>query len=189
MPKGAKPRVSIGLPVYNGEAFIKDTIASILAQTFEDFEIIVVDNGSTDTTAESIQSFPDKRIRYFHHPERCGIAQLRNFGVKKAKGKSKFNADDSDEDSSSDSDSSDGKSRRKKKKAKSKKKSKIRSNDYDSDTDDDDTSSSSDSDDSSAGKTKKKKGKNKNNSNTILPIDVSITAIGLEIIESTELAG
>ena len=75
------PRLSIGLPVYNGERFIRDSIESILSQTFSDFELIISDNGSTDGT-ESIcrmYSTMDKRVRYMRFNHNHGAA--RNFNV------------------------------------------------------------------------------------------------------------
>ena len=75
-----KPRISIGLPVYNGEQFIRKALDSILAQTFEDFEIIISDNHSTDRTQEICQSYlaRDKRIRYYRNSENLGAAPNYN---------------------------------------------------------------------------------------------------------------
>ena len=61
----ATPRVSIGLPVYNGYPYLPEAILSILTQTFEDFELVITDNASTDCTARTCQSFSDRQIRYF----------------------------------------------------------------------------------------------------------------------------
>lgn len=74
-----KPRVSIGMPVYNGEAFLKEAIDSILAQTFEDFELIISDNASTDGTQEICEAYAaaDRRIRYYRNERNIGGA--RNF--------------------------------------------------------------------------------------------------------------
>jgi len=65
------PKVSIGLPVYNGENFIREALDSILNQTFEDFELIISDNASTDQTEAICQSYVarDKRVRYLRNPE------------------------------------------------------------------------------------------------------------------------
>ena len=52
-----KPRVSIGLPVYNGADFLEEALDSLLAQTFEDFELIISDNASTDRTQEICQAY------------------------------------------------------------------------------------------------------------------------------------
>ncbi|MEH2374762.1 glycosyltransferase family 2 protein, partial [Nostoc sp.] len=74
-----QPRLSIGLPVYNGEKFIKEAIDSLLAQTFEDFEIIISDNASTDKTEEICRAYAeqDKRISYYRNEKNIGCA--RNF--------------------------------------------------------------------------------------------------------------
>jgi glycosyltransferase involved in cell wall biosynthesis len=68
------PRVSIGLPVYNGERYLALAIESILAQTFGDFELIVGDNASSDGTEEICRRFAarDPRIRYLRHPQNIG---------------------------------------------------------------------------------------------------------------------
>ena len=63
------PRLSIGMPVYNAERYLAEALDGFLAQTFQDFEIIVSDNASSDRTAEICQSFAerDPRIRYFRN--------------------------------------------------------------------------------------------------------------------------
>lgn len=69
------PHVSIGLPVFNGEQFLPDALDSLLAQTFTDFEIIIVDNCSSDRTPEICRRYAerDSRIRYFRNPENIGV--------------------------------------------------------------------------------------------------------------------
>ncbi|MBF0448654.1 MAG: glycosyltransferase [Magnetococcales bacterium] len=69
------PMLAIGLPVYNGAAFISQTIQSILAQTFKDFSLIISDNASTDATQEICESFArqDSRIVYFRQKSNQGI--------------------------------------------------------------------------------------------------------------------
>ena len=69
-----KPRVSIGLPVYNGETFLAESLESLLAQTFDDFELIISDNASTDATEKICRSFAasDARIRYHREPANLG---------------------------------------------------------------------------------------------------------------------
>ncbi|NDJ25199.1 glycosyltransferase [Nostoc sp. B(2019)] len=71
-----QPRLSIGLPVYNGEKFIKETIDSLLSQTFEDFELIISDNASTDNTEEICRAYvdQDKRISYYRNEKNMGCA-------------------------------------------------------------------------------------------------------------------
>jgi glycosyltransferase involved in cell wall biosynthesis len=60
----AMPAISVLIPLYNSETFIRDTIDSVLSQTFRDFELLLMDDGSTDSTAEIIRSYRDPRIRY-----------------------------------------------------------------------------------------------------------------------------
>jgi len=79
-----RPIISIIIPVFNGERYIQETIKSIRNQTFENYEIIIVDDGSTDHTALCVQQYLD--IRYIFQ-ENKGPASARNTGIKKAKGK------------------------------------------------------------------------------------------------------
>lgn len=74
-----KPLVSIGMPVYNGELFIREAIDSLLVQTFTDFELIISDNASTDKTESICREYTanDQRIRYIKQPENKGA--LANF--------------------------------------------------------------------------------------------------------------
>ena len=64
-----KPIISVLLPVYNEEKYIKKSIESILAQTFVDFEIIVINDASTDKSSDIIQSFNDPRIKILNNKE------------------------------------------------------------------------------------------------------------------------
>jgi len=75
-----KPRVSIGLPVYNGGNFLEDALNSILRQTYTDFEVIISDNASTDRTEEISREFAmrDSRIRYVRNEENLGPARNYN---------------------------------------------------------------------------------------------------------------
>jgi len=74
---------SIIIPLYNKENFIEKTMRSILDQTFQDFEIIVVNDGSTDKSEEKVLQFKDSRICYFAKPNE-GASTARNFGIEKA---------------------------------------------------------------------------------------------------------
>jgi glycosyltransferase involved in cell wall biosynthesis len=84
----AAPRVSVGLPVYNGENFIADAIRSVLAQTLTDIELIIQDNASTDRTAEICTGFAarDSRVRYFRNPRNLGAAPNYNLAYQMARG-------------------------------------------------------------------------------------------------------
>ena len=82
------PTVSIGLPVYNGENFIEEAIESILAQTFQDYELVISDNASTDATQIICQRYAqqDSRIRYSHSPVNRGPAWNYNRVFELARG-------------------------------------------------------------------------------------------------------
>ena len=73
----AQPVVSVGLPVYNGESFLEQTIESVLGQTFTDLELIISDNASTDDTEKICRRFAerDSRIRYYRNPDNLGAAR------------------------------------------------------------------------------------------------------------------
>jgi glycosyltransferase involved in cell wall biosynthesis len=73
--KSRKPRVSIGLPVYNGERFLRETLDSLLAQTYSDFELIISDNASTDGTEEICSAYvaKDQRVHYFRNATNIGV--------------------------------------------------------------------------------------------------------------------
>jgi glycosyltransferase involved in cell wall biosynthesis len=75
-----KPRVSIGLPVYNGENYLCETIESILRQNYADFELIISDNASTDRTPEICQRYAvhDERISYYRNDRNIGAAKNFN---------------------------------------------------------------------------------------------------------------
>ena len=78
------PLVSIVIPVYNGSNYLREAIDSALAQTYKNFEIIVVNDGSKDNTEEIAKSYGDK-IRYFSKPN-GGISSTLNFGIKNMRG-------------------------------------------------------------------------------------------------------
>ncbi len=79
-----KPCISVVMPVWNGEAYLREAIDSILSQTFTDFELIIVDDGSTDGTAEILQSYRDERIRIVQEG-RLGFVGAVNRGVAAAR--------------------------------------------------------------------------------------------------------
>jgi glycosyltransferase involved in cell wall biosynthesis len=78
--------VSVLIPTYNREKTILRAIQSVLQQTFSDFELIIVDDGSQDGTAEEIKTIVDPRIRYIRHPKNSGISEARNTAVKSSSG-------------------------------------------------------------------------------------------------------
>src|SRR3989441_12330 len=78
------PRVSVVIPVYNGERYLADAIQSVLDQTYQNFEVIVVDDGSTDESAEVAQRFGEA-IRYVHQAN-GGVCKARNTGIAAAQG-------------------------------------------------------------------------------------------------------
>jgi glycosyltransferase involved in cell wall biosynthesis len=82
------PRVSIGLPVYNGEAFLEQAIVSILAQTYEDFELIISDNASTDLTEKICRKYAaqDARIVYSRNAENIGGMNNANLTFRRSRG-------------------------------------------------------------------------------------------------------
>jgi glycosyltransferase involved in cell wall biosynthesis len=77
------PFFSVIIPVFNKEKFVERTLKSVLGQTFSDFEIIIVNDGSTDKSETKILEIKDNRIRYFFH-ENQGVSASRNFGIEKA---------------------------------------------------------------------------------------------------------
>jgi glycosyltransferase involved in cell wall biosynthesis len=81
------PAVSVCMIVLNGSSYIREAVDSILNQTFSDFELVIVDNGSVDGTLDIISSYDDKRIRLIKNSGDPGIAQSRNASVKNARGR------------------------------------------------------------------------------------------------------
>ena len=80
-------KVTVLLPVYNGEKYLHETMQSILGQTYTDFEFLIVDDGSTDQSSTIIDSFKDSRIRVLKNPRRLKLSGALNRGMKEAKGK------------------------------------------------------------------------------------------------------
>lgn len=78
--------VSVIMPTYNAERFITDSIKSVIKQSYQSWELIVVDDCSTDGTARIVESFSDVRIHYFRCDKNLGVAQARNFGIGRANG-------------------------------------------------------------------------------------------------------
>ena len=81
------PTVSVIIPTYNRANLVGRAIKSVLNQTYQNLEIIVVDDGSTDNTEEAIEEFQkqDKRIKYIKHERNMGGLAARNTGIKKSR--------------------------------------------------------------------------------------------------------
>jgi len=84
----AAPRLSIGLPVYNGDRYLAESLDALLGQSYEDFELIISDNASTDGTADICRRYGkrDSRIRYIGQPVNIGLARNHNFVFGQAAG-------------------------------------------------------------------------------------------------------
>src|SRR5439155_3331867 len=82
----ARPRLSVVMPVHNGETYLHDAIRSILGQTFADFEVIVVDDQSTDGSLEILRDHEaqDSRVRVVELDDHVGVASALNAGVARA---------------------------------------------------------------------------------------------------------
>lgn len=79
------PRISVVIPVYNGEKPIRETIDSILNQTFSDFELIMINDGSQDSTLDILTNVQDPRLKVFSYPN-VGLSASRNRGISHACG-------------------------------------------------------------------------------------------------------
>jgi glycosyltransferase involved in cell wall biosynthesis len=80
------PKISVIIPVYNGERFVRDAIDSILHQTFADFELIIINDGSSDSSANIILSYADPRIVFINNDENTGLPNVRNQGLDASRG-------------------------------------------------------------------------------------------------------
>ena len=82
------PRLSVGLPVYNGEDYLAESLEALLGQTYEDFELIISDNASTDGTADICRRYAeqDSRIRYIRQARNLGCNPNHNFVIQQARG-------------------------------------------------------------------------------------------------------
>ena len=75
------PRVTVLMPVYNAERFLREAIDSILGQSFKHFEFLIIDDGSTDASADIIASYRDSRIRFVRNRTNLGITPTLNKGI------------------------------------------------------------------------------------------------------------
>jgi len=90
------PDVTVLLPVYNGERYLRETIESILSQTYRNFEFLVIDDGSTDSSLDIVASFADDRIKILKNEKRLKLSGVLNRGVREATGRyiARMDADD-----------------------------------------------------------------------------------------------
>ena len=81
------PKVTVIMPVYYGEKYLREAIDSILNQTFDDFELLIINDGSKDNSAKIVNSYSDSRIRFLENSVNLGLAGTRNRGIKESQGK------------------------------------------------------------------------------------------------------
>lgn len=95
-PGEKAPRITVLMPVFNAEAFVGEAIESILRQTYPDFELLIIDDGSTDRSSEIIRSFQDSRIRYLRNEQNLRLIRTLNRGIGAARGEylARMDADD-----------------------------------------------------------------------------------------------
>lgn len=82
-----QPAITVFMPVYNAEKYLKEAIDSILNQTFQNFELLIIDDGSTDESVKIIEGYTDWRIRLIHNDGNKGLPYTRNRGLNLARGK------------------------------------------------------------------------------------------------------
>lgn len=92
----SNPKVSVVMPTFNAEQYLRTSIKSILNQSFTDFELIIVDDGSTDNTIATIKEFEDNRITLIERKDKSGVTSARNRGIREAQGEfiAQHDADD-----------------------------------------------------------------------------------------------
>jgi glycosyltransferase involved in cell wall biosynthesis len=90
------PAISVILPVFNAEKYLKDSIESLFAQSFSDFELIIIDDCSTDNSFEILEGFSDPRIRLYRNDKNLRVVKTLNKGLELAQGKyiARMDADD-----------------------------------------------------------------------------------------------
>ncbi len=85
--KNLNPLVTVLMPLYNGEKYIEETMKSILFQSYKNFELLIIDDGSTDNSINKIKMFSDKRINFIKNNNNIGQTKTLNKGIRLAKGK------------------------------------------------------------------------------------------------------
>jgi glycosyltransferase involved in cell wall biosynthesis len=82
----AQPLVTVFMAMYNGEKYVSDAVVSILNQSYPNFELLIIDDGSTDNSLSIVESINDPRIRILKNESNCGLYKTRNRGVEEARG-------------------------------------------------------------------------------------------------------
>lgn len=97
--KNSNPKVSVIIPTYNRADIIGRAVKSVLDQTYQNFEIIIIDDSPSDETEKVVRSFNDKKIKYIHNKAKTNLPMARNQGVRESSSDSKYIAflDDDDE--------------------------------------------------------------------------------------------
>ena len=85
-PSRLTPKLSVVMSVLNGEPYLREAVESILNQTFEDFEFIVLDDGSTDNTVQILESYDDPRMVRLYNPANLGLPKSFNRGLSVCRG-------------------------------------------------------------------------------------------------------
>ena len=86
MTRSTSPKVTVLMPVYNGEQYLREAIDSILSQTFADFDFLIIDDGSTDLSEEIIKTYRDSRIGLVHNGKNRGLINTLNKGLDLSQG-------------------------------------------------------------------------------------------------------
>ena len=81
------PKVSVVMSVYNGAEFLRESVESILSQTYTNFEFVIVNDGSTDQTSKILSEYEDRRILCIDNGKNLGLAKSLNIGIRHANGK------------------------------------------------------------------------------------------------------
>jgi glycosyltransferase involved in cell wall biosynthesis len=87
MDQNMTPKISVIMPVFNGAKYIKESIKSILNQSFRDFELLIINDGSTDNSSEIVTNLKDERIKLIKNSSNSGLVKVRNQGMNLATGK------------------------------------------------------------------------------------------------------
>jgi glycosyltransferase involved in cell wall biosynthesis len=82
----SNPLVSIGMPLYNGEKYLKEAIDSVLNQTYTNIELVIVNDGSSDNSVAIVEGYNDPRVRLFHNDRNRGVSHTRNKVIEYAQG-------------------------------------------------------------------------------------------------------